>query len=241
VELVLLRHAQPGWTDENDRGVKDPGLTPLGWQKAAELSACLGTEAFDSILVSSYRRCQETARAVFGESDERLQTEDWLREITLPDFSQQPAEQVIEFFKEAKSRPLSSWWDGMPGGESFRDFHARIRSGLINHLESLGIRRLRPDHKDDMHLFSIDPEAYRGRHLVVSHLGTSGLILSELLHLELVPWIWESFCLDWNGIVRLETARVADGYIFCLRSFNEKGHRDPTLGLPSGEAPSSNS
>ena len=241
MELVLLRHAQPGWTDEKNRGVKDPGLTPLGREKAAELSSSLGQEPFDSILVSSYRRCQETAHAVFGDSDERLRTEDWLREITLPDFSQQPAEQVIRFFREAKSRPLSSWWDGMPGGESFRGFHNRIQNGLIQHLESLGIRRLRPDHKDDMHLFSIEPEAYRQRHLVVSHLGTTGLILSELLHLELVPWVWESFALDWNGIVRLETARVADGYIFCLRSFNEKGHRDPTLGIPAEEEPSNRS
>jgi broad specificity phosphatase PhoE len=241
MELVLLRHAQPGWTDEENRGVSDPGLTPLGLEKAGELASCLGTEPFNSILVSSYRRCQETARAVFGDSDERLRVEDWLREITLPDFSQQPAEQVIKFFKEAKSRPLSSWWDGMPGGESFRDFHARIRDGLTSYLATLGIRRLRPGHKDDMHLFSIDAEAYRKRHLIVSHLGSTGLILSELLHLELVPWVWESFCLDWNGVVRLETARVADGYIFCLRSFNEKGHRDPSLGLPPEGVTSSSS
>lgn len=238
MELVLLRHAQPKWTDENNRGVSDPPLTPLGREKAEELSTSLGREAFDSVLVSSYRRCQETAKAVFGEDDSRLKTVDWLREITLPDFSQQPAEQVIRFFKEAKSRPLASWWDGMPGGESFRDFHARITGGLTVYLEQLGIRRLRPDHKDDMHLFSIEPEAYKQKHLIVSHLGSSGLILSELLHVELVPWVWESFALDWNGVVRLETAKVADGYIFCLRSFNEKGHRDPTLGVPPEEVPS---
>lgn len=234
MELVLLRHAQPRWTDDNNQGVADPPLTPLGIEKASELSTSLGRERFDSILVSSYLRCQETAHAVFGD-DERLQTVDWLREITLPDFSKQPAEQVGKFFEEAKSRPLSAWWDGMPGGESFRDFHARIQAGLTIHLESLGIRRLRPDHKDDVHLFSIEPEAFRQKHLIVSHLGSSGLILSELLHLELVPWVWESFALDWNGIVRLETAKVSDGYIFCLRSFNEQGHRDPTLGVPPEE------
>ena len=241
MELVLLRHAQPGWTDESGRGVADPGLTPLGWEKATALQRTVGEEDFDSVLVSSYRRCQETARAVFGESDRRLKTVDWLREIRLPDFSQQPAEQVISFFENAKSRPLSAWWDGMPGGESFRDFHHRIQGGLLSHLDDLGIRRLRPDHKDDAHLFSIDPDTYGKKHLIVSHLGTTGLILSELLHLELVPWIWESFCLDWNGVVRLETARVADGYIFCLRSFNEQGHRDPTLGLPLKGALSQNS
>ena len=237
MELVLLRHAQPQWTDQEDKGVRDPGLTDLGRQKASALAQTLGREAFDSILVSPYRRCQETAHAVFPfASGPELETQDWLREITLPDFSQQPAEQVIQFFEKAKNRPLSGWWDGMPGGESFRDFHSRISSGLLARLETLGVRRMRPNCKDDHHLFSIDQTSYGSRHLLVSHLGTSGLILSELLHLELVPWVWESFVLDWNGIVRLETAKVADGYIFCLRSFNEGGHRDPTLGLPHQEA-----
>lgn len=236
MELVLLRHAQPGWVDASHRGVKDPGLTPVGFQKAAELAPTLGRERFDSVLVSPYRRCQETARAVFpAETGREIHTLDWLREITLPDFSQQPAEQVSDFFRQAKNRPLASWWDGMPGGESFRDFHSRVTGGLLSHLEGLGVRRLRPDCQDDVHLFSIEPQAFRKRHLIVSHLGTTGLILSELLHLELVPWVWESFALDWNGVVRLETAAVADGYIFCLRSFNEWGHRDPTLGLPLEE------
>ena len=231
MELVLLRHAQPQWTDEKNRGVSDPALSPLGSEKAKELAPTLGKESFDSVLVSPYTRCQQTAQAIFPRRvAEEFQTEDWLREITLPDFSQQPAEQVYEFFARAKSRPLSGWWKGAEGGESFRAFHQRISTGLLGHLETLGIKRLRPNTKDDHHLFDIDPEIYGTKHLVISHLGTSGLILSELLHLELVPWVWESFCLDWNGIVRLETAKVADGYIFCLRTFNESGHRDPNLG-----------
>lgn len=232
MELVLLRHAQPRWIDENNQGSADPGLTSLGREKAAELRNSLGREAFDSVLVSPYKRCLETARQVFPpESHQTLQVEDWMREITLPDFSQQPAEQVGQFFENAKTRRLAEWWDGVPGGESFRDFHARISLGLHSHLCSLGVTRLRPGCKDDHHLFSVDPESYGTKHLLVSHLGTSGLILSELLHLELVPWVWESFCLDWNGVVRLETTKVSDGYIFSLRSFNERGHRDPNLGL----------
>ncbi len=48
------------------------------------------------------------------------------------------------------------------------------------------------------------------KHLIVSHLGTTGLILSELLHLELVPWVWESFALDWNGAkARVMVAKLA--------------------------------
>jgi broad specificity phosphatase PhoE len=234
MELVLLRHAQPQWTDSRGRGVSDPPLTLEGLKKAGELSQSLGQESFHSILVSSYKRCQQTAQAVFPpESGCRLVIRDWLREITLPDFSEAPAEQVHRFFTQAKRRPLAGWWDGMPGGESFRGFHQRISQSLLQYLEELGVKRLRPGCKDDHHLFSVDESAYGSRHLLVSHLGTTGLILSELLHLELVPWVWESFALDWNGIVRLETAKVADGYIFCLRKFNECGHRDPSLGLTS--------
>jgi len=238
MELVLLRHAQPQWTDSEDRGVADPGLTELGREKATALSSRLGEESFDSIVVSPYKRCQETAEAIFGGLEaSHLSTEEWLREIRLPDFSQQPAEQVHAFFAQAKQRPLSAWWDGMKDGESFRHFHGRIRAGLAEYLKALGVERMRPDCEHDQHLFSIAPETHGSKHLIVSHLGTTGLILSELLHLELVPWIWESFALDWNGVVRLETARVSDGYIFSLRKFNEGGHHDPTLGLrrPSEE------
>lgn len=231
MELVLLRHAQPQWTDESGRGVSNPGLTSLGKEKAGELASSLGQESFQSILVSSYERCRQTAKAVFPEKNGELQIEDWLREITLPDFSKTPAEQVYQFFRDAKQRPLAGWWDGVPGGESFRDFHARITKGLLQYLEELGIRRLRPGCDNDHHLFDVAPEAHGAKHLIVSHLGTTGVILSELLHLELVPWVWESFCLDWNGIVRLETSKVADGYIFSMRKFNEAGHRDPSLGL----------
>lgn len=234
MELVLLRHAQPAWINNEGRGESDPKLTPLGEKKARELRISLGQESFDSILVSPYRRCQQTAHAVFPNAS-LWQTEDWLREIRLPDFSKTPAEQVHKFFAETKGRKLAEWWEGIPGGETFHTFQSRISTGLLNYLDSVGVTRLRPGAKEDHHLFSIQPEAYRTRHLIVSHLGTTGLILSELLHLELVPWVWESFCLDWNGVVRLETARVSDGYIFCLRKFNEWGHRDPSLGLPPAE------
>ena len=234
MELVLLRHAQPQWVTDQGRGDSDPPLTPLGLERARELSDSLGKEAFDSILVSPYKRCQQTAQAVFSSpSEQRLKTHDWLREITLPDFSQTPAEQVKNFFKQAKKRPLKGWWDGVEGGESFTAFHKRISEGLLGQLESLGVKRASPGCQDNHHLFSVDPATYGSKHLIVSHLGTTGLILSELLHLELVPWVWESFALDWNGIVRLETAKVADGYIFCMRKFNESGHRDPSLGIPS--------
>lgn len=238
MELVLLRHAQPAWVNAQGKGDSDPELTALGREKAGELQASLGQENFQSILVSPYRRCQQTATAVFPDTS-MWQTQDWLREIRLPDFSQTPAEQVHSFFAKAKSRRLAEWWDGIPGGETFHDFKRRITSGLLKHLESIGVKRMRPGDGEDHHLFEIDQDTFRSRHLIVSHLGTTGLILSELLHLELVPWVWESFCLDWNGVVRLETARVSDGYIFSMRKFNEWGHRDPSLGIPPHKESSS--
>lgn len=234
MELLLLRHAQPAWTTADGKGVSDPSLTSLGLKKAGELSSTLGQEHFDSISVSPYTRCMQTAEAVFGPHRERT-VHDWLREITLPDFSRTPAEQVHAYFKNSKRRPLVEWWDGVEGGETFREFHRRIADGLEEYLADLGITRMRPDCEHDRHLFQVPKEQLGRRHLMVSHLGTTGLILSELLHLELVPWVWESFCLDWNGLVRLETNQVADGYIFSLRTFNEYGHLDPGLGEPVKE------
>jgi probable phosphoglycerate mutase len=231
MELVLLRHAQPQWTTDDGLGQSDPPLTAEGHRRSASLAASLGRQNFHSVVVSPYRRSQETAQGVFSQRpDVRWDSPEWLREIGLPDLSKQPAKQIDTFFGTFKARPLSAWWDGIPGGESFRDFHGRVSQGLEGYLRGLGIIRMRPDDKHDRHLFVIPPEVLGTRHLLVSHLGTSGLILSELLHLELVPWVWESFALDWNGVVRLETVSIADGHLFCLRVFNESGHRDPSLG-----------
>ncbi len=231
MELILLRHAQPQWTTEAGNGASDPVLTSEGKARAQALAEGLGQERFDSVAVSPYRRSQQTAQGLFSQRPEiAWSTQEWLREIRLPDLSQQPARQIDEFFGSFKRRPLEQWWDGIPGGESFRDFHARIALGLEAYLSDLGIHRLRPDTEHDRHLFSIPDHMLGQRHLLVSHLGTTGLILSELLHLELVPWVWESFALDWNGAVRLETVSISDGHLFCLRVFNENGHRDPSLG-----------
>jgi probable phosphoglycerate mutase len=231
MELILLRHAQPQWYTAEGLGASDPPLTEEGRRRSRELGASLGAQSFQSILVSPHRRSQETARGVFeGRPEVIWQSPEWLREIRLPDLSEQPAEQIDKFFGGFKQRPLVDWWDGIPGGESFRDFHARVASGLEGYLGQLGIRRMRPDTEQDKHLFVIPSEVLGSRHLVISHLGTTGLILSELLHMELVPWVWESFALDWNGVVRLETVSIADGHLFCLRVFNESGHRDPSLG-----------
>ena len=231
MELVLLRHAQPQWTTEKGMGSSDPCLTEEGRRRATALGQTLGRQRFDSVAVSPYRRSQETARCLFSERpDQVFRTDPWLKEIGLPDLSTQPVEQIEKFFGSFTPRPLSAWWDGIPGGESFRDFHARVSNGLEVYLQRLGISRMRPDVEHDRHLFVIPPALLGKRHLIVSHLGTTGLILSELLHLELVPWVWESFALDWNGVVRLETVAIADGHLFCLRVFNEYGHRDPSLG-----------
>jgi broad specificity phosphatase PhoE len=231
MELVLIRHAQPQWTTDEGVGASDPPLTEEGRRRATALGPTVGLQNFDSVVVSPYRRSQETARCLFSHRPELAwRTEPWLKEIGLPDLSKQPVEQIEKFFGSFKTRPLSAWWDGIPGGESFKTFHSRVSQGLEGYLARLGIRRMRPDVEHDRHLFVIPPEVLGQRHLVISHLGTTGLILSELLHLELVPWVWESFALDWNGVVRLETVSIADGHLFCLRVFNESGHRDPSLG-----------
>lgn len=230
MELILLRHAQPQWTNQG-KACSNPPLTSEGHRRSRALGETLGRQHFDSVSVSPYRRSQETAEGLFSQREDLVwQTEEWLREIRLPDLSQQPIERIEQFFGSFKTRPLSAWWDGIPGGESFRDFHLRVSQGLEGYLRKLGITRMRPDSEHDRHLFVIPPELLGQRHMMISHLGTTGLVLSELLHLELVPWVWESFALDWNGVVRLETVQIADGHLFCLRVFNESGHRDPSLG-----------
>ena len=76
---------------------------------------------------------------------------------------------------------------GLPGGESFRDFHERVWSGFEATLADYGVR-VSPHHHQ---LWDIaNPDL---RLVFVAHGGTNGLLLARLLGTEPVPWEWERF------------------------------------------------
>jgi probable phosphoglycerate mutase len=109
----------------------------------------------------------------------------------------------------------------MPGGESFRDFHARVTIGLTAELESLGVTR-RSDG-----LWEVAPDV--PEIAMVAHAGTNSVVLGHLLGLEPEPWEWERFASDHTSVTRLRSIPIAGGHIFSLQVFSDVSHLPPPM------------
>lgn len=228
IDVVLVRHAQPDW-EPSGRAVDHPALSEHGRQQARALAEALSEERFDACYTSTLGRAIETSTPVA----ERLRVEfercSWLDELRLPTLEGRTAEEVEHFFARSRARDLEQWWDGMPGGESFRHLYERVSGGVEALLsESHGMRI----HSNSGFRLWRPPEDHQ-RLLIVAHEGTIAVILSRLLDVEPVSWAWVRFSSYWAAITRLTTVPIADGYAFSLRAFNEIGHL-LSLGLPPG-------
>ncbi len=222
MELVLLRHAQPEW-DRGDIAQVDPGLTTVGVRQARMAAHRLGAEHFDRLLISTARRAQQTAVPV-RRALAHVQTDDrkWLHEIRMPAAWQgTPSQEVNRALRDARARTREEWWEGMPGGENFHDFHARVTIGLDTELAELGAKR------DDQGLWTIPDEPLRV--LMIAHAGTNSVVLGHLLGLEPEPWEWERFSSDHASITVLRAIPISVGHIFSLQSFSDVSHLPPEL------------
>ncbi|MBW3667001.1 MAG: histidine phosphatase family protein, partial [Actinobacteria bacterium] len=140
------------------------------------------------------------------------------------DWEGEPVEEIERILEESSFRTMEEMWDGLPGGESFRDFHERVVSGLTHTMESHGIHPMDPDHR---HLWTVDDPDKRV--VVVAHAGTNAIILGHLLGLEPVPWEWERFRQPHTGISRLTMSRISTGWGFSLRQLGDVGHLHPGM------------
>lgn len=217
MELVLVRHAQPEWS-RNRAARVDPGLTERGHDQAHRVARRLADQPFDRLLVSTATRARETAapiRELLG--DLEVEERAWLHEIRVPPhWEGTPQEEVDRTFREARVRSREDWWQGLPGGETFGDFHARVTSGLEQELAALGLRR-------DEHGFWQLP-AELPRIVMVAHGGTNSVVLGHLLGLEPQPWEWERFASDHASLTVLRTTPIASGHIFSLQRFSDVEH-----------------
>jgi len=222
MELLLVRHAQPEW-DRDDVSYVDPGLTRRGLEQADLLANRLLHERFDVLLVSTARRAQQTARPVRDRCPD-VPTEDraWMHEIHMPShWDGTPAQEVNRTLREAQHRPRDLWWEGLPGGETFRDFHARVTIGLDAELGALGVRR-----RDDR-LWDVPADA--PDLLLVAHAGTNSVVLGHLLGLDPEPWEWERFASDHASVTRLRATPIAGAHIFSLQGFSDVAHLPSSL------------
>ena len=221
MEIVLVRHGEPDW-EPGGFAVDDPELTALGRAQAERAAEQLARERFDALYVSPLRRARETATPIAERLGLEARPASWARELGLPPMAGLATAEVRRFFEEARARDLEKWWEGPPGGESFRHFHERVSSGVEALL--VGEHRMQL-HEDSGHRIWRLPEAER-RILLVAHEGTNALVISHLLGVNPVPWEWVRFSSTWAGISRLRTVRVASGAVWVLARFNEVGHLD---------------
>jgi probable phosphoglycerate mutase len=218
MELVLVRHAQPEWSRDRTARV-DPGLTERGRRQAQLAASRLAEHAFDRLLVSTATRARETAAPLSElRPDVVSEAREWLHEIHMPaHWEGTPQEEVDRTFREARLRSREDWWQGIPGGESFGDFHARVTTGLEQELAGLGLDR-------DRHGFWQLPDACPQRLVMVAHGGTNSVVLGHLLGLEPQPWEWERFSSDHASLTVLRTTPIGSGHIFSLQYFSDVEH-----------------
>jgi len=212
-----VRHGQPGW-DRDGSAVDDPDLTDLGRRQAAHVADALAGTRIDELLVSPLRRAQQTAAPLIERTGLTPVTLDWLAEISAPAFEGTPTEQVERIFRENRDRPVAELWEGLPGGESFRDFHHRVTAGLDGLLAERGAATAGASPRQ-WHL-----PADERRVVVVAHAGTNATAIGHLLGIEPVPWEWERFALRHASISTVVPLPIAKAHAYRLEGLSDVAH-----------------
>jgi probable phosphoglycerate mutase len=220
MDILFVRHGQPQWAIDGLSQL-DPHLTDLG-RRQAELAATRiatdpkGTAA--ELIVSPATRSQQTATPVSRETGLEMDTIDDLLEIQMPDWEGVTEEAVIDVFRTTRHRTPDEWWDGLPGGESFRDFHDRVTTALDKLLAARGMTRS----EDDPRLWDVEHDP--GRIVIVAHGGTNSVCLTHLMGVPPSPWEWEKFVLFHASFARVKLLPLAGAHVPSLRTFNDQDH-----------------
>jgi 2,3-bisphosphoglycerate-dependent phosphoglycerate mutase len=138
-ELILVRHGETDWNRElRFQGHVDVGLNEIGQEQARRVAVRLAGESVQHLYVSDLLRAQQTARPVA----ERL----GLTSVAEPALREQSFGAVdgmrVDDIKAQHPRAWEAWLRFhedycMPGGETMREFHARVMAA---------VRRIAADH-----------------------------------------------------------------------------------------------
>jgi probable phosphoglycerate mutase len=225
MELILVRHGLPDWAPDTFAR-NDPHLSDLGNRQAFRVAAVADRWGpIDKIWMSPMHRALETAAPIAESTGLAPVVHAWAHEIRNPDqWEGSPIDEIKNAWIDANLRPISDLWDGMPGGETFRDFHQRVVTGLEDALAQLGITRLDDGHP---HLWNVPDDDQRV--VLVAHGGTNAVVIGYLLGAEPTPWEWDRFESPHTGVARLSTLSIAHGRAFSLRVFGDVSHLDPEM------------
>jgi 2,3-bisphosphoglycerate-dependent phosphoglycerate mutase len=221
VELLFIRHGEPAWSRDG-LAVDDPPLTERGRQQAKLLGEVLSDLAVDQLLVSPLVRAQQTAEPIAEATGVEPVISPWLAEIWPGAWEGTPQEVVEQTFLENRSRPLDEQWEGIAGGESFREFHLRVTHGLQGLLDRSGAVRT----SEHPPLWRLDQP--QRRVVVVAHGGTNAVSLGYVLGIPPVPWEWERFVTFHASISTVRPMEISAGHSFSLFRMSDTAH------LPDG-------
>jgi broad specificity phosphatase PhoE len=219
MEIVLIRHGEPGW-ERDGLAVDNPPLTERGRRQAECLAEALRDEPFDEVLVSPLVRARETAEPLLRALGRDEVVAPWLEEIRDPMWHGSPIDKANAAYAELRGRPANDRWRGLDGGESIRDFVTRIHNGAAAFLGERGVSRS----ESDLPIWSIDEP---GRRIaLVAHAGTNSVTIGHLLGLVPTPWEWDRFVLGHTSVSRLAALPLQEGYTFSLTKLSDLEHLD---------------
>jgi broad specificity phosphatase PhoE len=217
--VTLIRHGEPDWTPDGAVSVGDPDLTPFGRHQARATALELASTHFDALYVSPYQRAQQTAAEVAAAIGLEPVTIEGLAEVqvAVDGFSSDEAD---HYFAEGARRPLAEHWEGWPGAETFRDFHARVTSGIDEILERHGYH---PRQEHDFRVWEV-PE--NGPSIaIVAHCGTNAVAITHLLDVRPVPWEWLRFETGLAAFSTLQARPIGPrNHVWSLQDFNRENH-----------------
>lgn len=217
--LRLIRHAEPAYVVDQTL-YNDPELTARGHRQAA-LLAGRDWGRVDELWVSPMVRAQQTAAPLADAIGLAPVTHDWMHEIRVPaNWDGSPVERYGEVFEDLQLRDIVDLWEGIPGGESFRDFHERVTGGLAGALRRLGVESVvTADGEPDLWSEPDDVSV-----LFVAHGGTNAVTLGHLLGASPTPWEWDRFDSAHSSVATLHTRHVAHAVAFGMTGFGDVSH-----------------
>ncbi|WP_426574093.1 histidine phosphatase family protein [Aquihabitans sp. McL0605] len=232
MELILVRHGQPAWTTPEGMGRNDPGLTDLGHAQAkraadrlADTEDLPGRGDVDRLYVSPAVRAQETAAPIAAALQLPIDTREWLWELRNPEaWEGIPIEQISEAFSTLGAKSRDEWWDGHEGGETLREFHLRVTTGLRSLLAELGIVPAPEPGLWDLDPHGVAADGSVDRVVAVAHGGTNSSIIAHLLGAAPEPWEWDRFSMGHASVALLVLTPMAGHHIWSLRSIGDANH-----------------
>jgi broad specificity phosphatase PhoE len=222
VQIRLIRHAQPSYVTDGILS-NDPPLTQLG-RRQAQLLAQRDWGRVDEIWVSPMVRARQTAEPIAERLGIEPITRDWMHEIEMPPaWEGSPVDRFEALFEELNLRAIEDMWEGVPGGESFRDFHERISRGLNLTLKEYAAE---PIVTDDLHP-NLWTEPDDASILYVAHGGTNAVSIGHLLGADPTPWEWDRFDSAHTSVATIRTKPVSRAIAFGMVGFGDTSHLPP--------------